>query len=190
MKREICEYLVDSFVDYAGKKHHIVVCALSSSPAKRCYEKLSVSWLDDDWCANDNENIYEVLRMVQLGVAICNPDDTFEIETGQRIAHNKAKCSDAVLFSTKPGVINKGLIQGLLSQEVAFIKGNPGIVIPGYHDQKARYEKKETEKTELTNINDVEGNVIQAIIDGVDLQKCGRLAKVKIEQLNELAATM
>lgn len=190
MKREICEYLVDSFIDYAGKKHHIIVCAVSSSPAKRCYEALKVSWVDEDWNVDDCDDVYEVFRMVQLGVAICNPGDSFEMETGQKIARNKAINSDAVLFSTKPGIINKGLIQGLLVQEIEFIKGNPGIVIPGYHDSKARYEKKQAEKTELTNINDAEGNVIQAIIDGVDLQKCGRLAKVKIEQLNELAATM
>lgn len=190
MKREICVYLVDSFVDYAGKKHHIVVCAVSSSPAKRHYEALKVSWVDDDYVVDDCDDVYEVLRMVQLGVAVCNPGDIFEQEIGERIAYNKAINSAAVLFSTKPGVINKGLVQGLLAQEVEFIKSNPGIVIPGYHDQKARYEKKQAEKTELTNINDVEGNVIQAIIDGVDLQKCGRLAKVKIEQLNELATTM
>lgn len=190
MKREICEYIVDSFDDYAGKKHHIVICAVSSSPDKRCCEKLGVGWLDDYWYTYDNQDVYEVLRMVRLGVAVCNPEDPFDMETGQRIAYRKAKGSEPSLFSTKPGVINKGLVQGLLAQEVVFIKNNPGIVIPGYHDSKARYDKKQAEKKELATLSDVEGNVIQAIIDGVDIQKLERLAKAKIGQLNELATTM
>lgn len=32
MKQDIAEYLVDSFVDFKGDVHQVVLCALSQSP--------------------------------------------------------------------------------------------------------------------------------------------------------------
>lgn len=187
MKREICEYLIDSFVDYAGMKHNFIICAVSTTPEEKWGSILKVGWADKSGYTYESDT---VVRMVQIGVSICNPADLFEIDKGQIIAHNKAVNAEPALFSTKPGLINKGLIQGLLMQEAEFIKSNPGKVIAGYHETKAKYDKKQAEEAALKAITDTEGNVIQAIIDGIDLQKCKCLAKVKIEQLNELATTM
>ena len=34
MKQDIAEFLVDSFIDYKGDEHKVVLCALSQTPEK------------------------------------------------------------------------------------------------------------------------------------------------------------
>lgn len=181
MKREICEYFVDSFDDYAGKKHQIIVCAVSTAPViNTIYDNMVVGVVDKGYYLRER-NIYAVVRIVRLGIAICNPEDVFDMERGQGIAYNKAKNSSPVLFSSKPGIINKGLIQGLLVQEAGFIKESPGRAIAGYNDAKAKYEKIKSIEKELESLTPEEREVIRLSAEGINLQKCIRLSKLKDE---------
>ena len=48
MKQDIPEYLVDSFIDYKGDVHQIVLCALSQSPESIDSDNLMVAWSDGE----------------------------------------------------------------------------------------------------------------------------------------------
>ena len=47
MKQDIATYLVDSFVDYAGKEHKIIACALSQTPEDSSHN-LKVCWVGSE----------------------------------------------------------------------------------------------------------------------------------------------
>ena len=189
MKREICSYVTDSFNDFEGKTHYITVCAVSNSPIQSSYESLSVCYTNGEYIRGEND-IFEVCRTLSIGVAICNPSDVFNTETGKKIAYNKAINSDPVLYAIKAGVINTGLVEGLIKQEVNFIKANPGIIISGYHNKKLLYEEKKALIAKLASLSKKEEIIVQAIIDGEDLQKYINLAKIKMEQLHEMGESM
>ena len=82
MKQDIATYLVDSFIDYAGKEHKLVACALSQTPEDSNHA-LKVCWVDSEDKALNGANIYhDVYRLVTIGIAVCNPEDNFNEETG------------------------------------------------------------------------------------------------------------
>ena len=56
MKQDIATYLVDSFIDFEGKEHKFVACALSQSPEGP--DRLMVGWTDDFDKMNSKEDLY------------------------------------------------------------------------------------------------------------------------------------
>ena len=123
MKQDIATYLVDSFIDYAGKEHKLVACALSQTPEDSDHT-LKVCWLNSEDGALCNANIYHnVYRLVTIGVAVCNPEDNFDEETGKKIAYNKAANIEYAprIYTTNRGVITKELVDTFLKQQVQFM---------------------------------------------------------------------
>lgn len=45
MKQDVATYLMDSFIDFAGKEHKIIACALSQTPEASDYT-LRVGWVN------------------------------------------------------------------------------------------------------------------------------------------------
>lgn len=187
MKQDIATYLVDSFIDYAGKEHKLVACALSQTPEDSDYN-LKVCWVDSEAKALNGANIYhDVYRLVTIGVAVCNPEDNFNEETGKKIAYNKAANIEYAprLYTTNRGVITKELVDTFLKQQVQFVKENPEKVITGYLKAKADYEALEAAKKEIDNFSDEERVAFNLAANGGDLSKYTDLAKVYNKKLRK-----
>ena len=177
MKQDIAEYLVDSFVDFKGAVHQVVLCALSQSPVDpEGIEDLGICWHDGCY-VNEEAGSVDVYRTLSIGFAICNPCDTFDFEKGKRIALHKAEQMDPKLYSTTPGVINTTLVRAFLHQEMEYLKKYPGKFINGYDEAAAKFEARKTAEEELKNLSTEEAEVVQAIVNHVDLDKCIRLSK-------------
>lgn len=188
MKQDVIEYMVDSFFDYKGEEHKLVACALSESPHDG-YDYLQIAWVDIDGYADAEARPYEeVKRMVTIGIAVCNPEDTFDEEKGRSVALNKARhCPNLPkLYSPSNGAINTDLVKAFMKQELEFAKKCPGRWIKGYDEAEARFKAKEALKEEVKNLSDMEKIVLNAASNGVDVIKCAKLAqKLRDKNLNE-----
>lgn len=173
MKKNITDYLVDSFIDFEGKEHKVVICALSSSPEdKDCY-KFRAAWTCDTENDFDTDSYYtDIYRILSIGISICNPCDEFDEEKGKKIALNKAYENEPKLFSSCSGVINTTLVRAFLRQEMEHLKKYPEKFIKGYNRAKAKYEYKKEAEELLRNLDSTEAEVVQALVDGVDIDKC------------------
>lgn len=189
MKQDIAEFLTDSFIDYKGDTHQIVLCALSQSPEETEGDYLMVAWSNGDTVDESADIYHDVYRMVSLGIAICCPADNkvFSEEIGRKIAQNRAEKEVPKFVSLFPGVVNTTLVRAFLKQEMEFIKKNPEQFIVGYAEAKARYEKKLNLDKTVKNLTEEEAAVVQAAMEGVDIIKCAKLARQLLDkQIREL----
>ena len=87
MKQDVIEYMIDSFVDFKGKEHKIVACALSQSPEESEDDyKLSVGWASEDgYICVDDPDYAEVCRVVSVGISVCHPTDEFDKEREEKL---------------------------------------------------------------------------------------------------------
>ena len=153
MKEKIVT-VVSEFTDFKGLIHKFVIAAVSMPVDAEIdiYEDDKIV----DWASAD--------KVVKLGVAVCNPADQYSEEKGKMIAINKAKsCSDYALYATLPGMINTAVVDALIKQEIEFIKNNPVRVIPGYIDEKEKFEKRQAFKAALDALTEEERSVYNAM---------------------------
>ena len=185
MKQDIATYKIDSFVDYAGKEHKIIACALSESP-KSDTHCLKVGWIDNiDMLDNQDHLNHDVYRMVSIGVAVCNPTDEYNEEAGKKIAYGKAANMENVprIYAHSKGIITKKLVDTFLNQQVEFFKENPETLIPGYNNAKANYEAICKAQNEIDNLNDEERLVFNLATKGFNFSKYIDLAKVYVRKI-------
>lgn len=177
MKRDIETYRISKFTDYKGDSHSVVICAISQTP-ETISSNLIVGWTDDGCEFDYNRDPYcDIVRTVSVGISICHPADKFDEEIGKRIARNKALEAIPVLYATEKGIINRLLVEGLIQQELEFLKRNPGKYIKGYDEAQEKYKTANKLKKELDNLSNDEASVIEAILNGINLDKCIQLAK-------------
>lgn len=184
MKQDIAEYLVDSFVDFKGDVHQVVLCALSQSPESIDSDNLMVAWSDGETVDESADIFHDVFRMVSLGIAICCPADkkVFSEEIGKKIALNRAEKEIPKFVSIFPGVVNTTLVRAFLSQEMEFIKKNPEQFIVGYAEAKERYDKKVNFEKTIQNLSEAEASIVEHAIKGVDILKCAKLARQLLDR--------
>ena len=155
MKEKIVT-VISEFTDFRGKVHKFVVAAVSM-PVDAEIEIYGESEVID-WTSAE--------KAVKLGVAVCNPIDEYSEEKGKMIAINKAKnSSDYALYATLPGMINTAVVNALVAQEVEFIKNNPARVIPGYLDEKEKFEKRQEFANKLAELTEEEKAIYEAMKD-------------------------
>lgn len=185
MKQDIAEFLVDSFIDYKGDEHKVVLCALSQTPEKSIDDdSLMVVW-SNGYDVDENADIYhEVLRTVSLGIAICCPADkkAFSEEIGKKIALNRAEKSIPKFVSLEPGVVNTTVVRAFLEQEMAFVKKCPEKFIKGYEEAKAHYNKKLNLDKTVKNLSPEEAEVVEFAMNGIDILKCAKLARQLLDR--------
>lgn len=185
MKQDIAEFLVDSFIDYKGDEHKVVLCALSQTPEKNIDDdSLMVVW-SNGYDVDENADIYhEVLRTVSLGVAICCPADkkAFSEEIGKKIALNRAEKSIPKFVSLEPGVVNTTVVRAFLEQEMAFVKRCPEKFIKGYDEAKTHYNKKLNLDKTVKNLSPEEAEVVEFAMNGIDILKCAKLARQLLDR--------
>lgn len=180
MKQDFVQYLHDSFVDYAGVKHEFVVVAVSQDLSDDDFTITEYS----QWDQMDRATI---LKKVTLGIAFCNPCDDFDLEQGVEIATGRAYKSEKGLYSTEKGYINTELVSAFLAREITFIKNNPGKYIAGYNKAEQKYQEKMHVIETLKNLNSSENAVIDAYLNGIDVNKCTKLAQKIIDLgINEI----
>lgn len=184
MKQDIAEYLVDSFVDFKGDVHQVVLCALSQSPESIDSDSLMVAWSDGETVDDSADIFHDVFRMVSLGIAICCPADkkVFSEEIGKKIALNRAEKEIPKFVSLFPGVVNTTLVRAFLSQEMEFIKKNPEQFIVGYAEAKERYDKKVNFDKTIQNLSEAEATIVEHAMKGVDILKCAKLARQLLDR--------
>ena len=155
MKEKIVT-VISEFTDFRGKVHKFVVAAVSM-PVDAEIEIYGESEVVD-WTSAE--------KAVKLGVAVCNPVDEYDEEKGKMIAINKARnTSDYALYATLPGMINTAVVNALVAQEVEFIKNNPARVIPGYLDEKEKFEKRQEFAKKLAELTEEEKAIYEAMKD-------------------------
>jgi hypothetical protein len=155
MKEKIVT-VISEFTDFRGKVHKFVVAAVSM-PVDAEIEIYGESEVVD-WTSAE--------KAVKLGVAVCNPVDEYSEEKGKMIAINKARnTSDYALYATLPGMINTAVVNALVAQEVEFIKNNPARVIPGYLDEKEKFEKRQEFAKKLAELTEEEKAIYEAMKD-------------------------
>ena len=184
MKQDVAEYLVDSFVDFKGDVHQVVLCALSQSPESIDSDNLMVAWSDGETVDDSADIFHDVFRMVSLGIAICCPADkkVFSEEIGKKIALNRAEKEVPKFVSIFPGVVNTTLVRAFLSQEMEFIKKNPEQFIVGYAEAKERYDKKVNFEKTIENLSEAEATIVEHAMKGVDILKCAKLARQLLDR--------
>ena len=186
MKQDIETYLVDSFKDYAGKEHTLVACALSQSPENELDSTLKVGWVNNaDRLHTDAYLCHDVYRMVTIGIAICNPEDAFDLERGKHIAYNKAANIEHLprIYTPNKGVITKEIVDVFLKQQVQFVKENPEKLIKGYLEAKKAYEETQKAKVAIENLSEDEKVAFNLAVKGFDLSKYMNLAKIYVKKL-------
>lgn len=171
MNKEHSEIYKDSFVDYAGKTHHFVIAAISSmlpskteqlkeNPLQDVNESITYEVIGKINNTNLEEHLSNVVKVVKIGVSICNPEDKFDEKVGALKAIARAKNAKPALFSTNNGFINSHVVKALLEQEATYIKNNPENFIEGYTEMKLRYLKKQEMTKLASEFSDVEKEVV------------------------------
>lgn len=149
--KERVEYRIDSFIDYANIERKFIMAAVSQ---------------EVDAAITDYSAVHcDGVKKLSIGVAICNPEDEFNEEVGKTIALGKArKGNKHAFYSTDSGLINRGVVNALLDQEVAFFKQCPGKYIAGYNTAKEVYELDSRMVEVELNLNDKERECLDTLL--------------------------
>lgn len=150
--KERIQHHVDFFIDFEGNKHQIVLVAISTvlpntlekagenienfSPCTPIYYQIT-SFVDDYGTLDFYED--DLKKVLSIGVAICNPEDNFDLNKGIAKATGRARKNAPIMWVNKPGIINTKMVKALLEQEADYIKDNPDTVIKGYSEREKKY---------------------------------------------------
>lgn len=127
-KQKFVDYREGSFVDYEGKDHYFVVCAVL------------------------RENIVagNLTRLLSFGVSFCNPVDKHNNELGKKIAYGRSvKAGNTNVLLGRAGLLNIETVKHILDNEANHVKQYPEQYSVAYAKAKERYEK--TQKIALYN---------------------------------------
>ena len=122
-KQKLVDYREGSFIDFEGKDHYFVVCAVL------------------------RENI---VRILSFGVSFCNPVDKHNKELGKKIAYGKSVSSrNTNVLVGRAGLLNIETVKYILDNEVNHVKQYPEQYSVAYAKAKDKYEKSKAlaEKT-------------------------------------------
>ena len=165
--KEVVEYLCDSFVDFEGKIHNFVLCAVSKvDPNVEIF-------------FNDDDTFCDTVRTLTLGCSVCNTVDEYDEELGKKIAYNRAASDKAMptIVSTLPGVINTAVVKALLRQEADYIKRDPNCIISGYNDKMKKVQAKKEAEEQYKQMTAEEQLLVEYAKKGLDLDYYARLAQ-------------
>ena len=165
--KEVVEYLCDSFVDFEGKIHNFVLCAVSKvDPNVEIF-------------FNDDDTFCDTVRTLTLGRSVCNTVDEYDEELGKKIAYNRAALDKTMptIVSTLPGVINTAVVKALLRQEADYIKRDPNCIISGYNDKMKKVQAKKEAEEQYKQMTAEEQLLVEYAKKGLDLDYYARLAQ-------------
>ena len=132
VKQKFVDYREGSFVDFEGKDHYFVVCAVLRESTIR-------------------EN---VTRILSFGVSFCNPVDKHNNELGKKIAYGKSISGrNTNILLGRAGLLNIEAVKYILDNETNHVKQYPEQYSVSYAKAKDKYEKAKVlaQKTALYN---------------------------------------
>lgn len=132
VKQKLVDYREGSFIDFEGKDHYFVVCAVLKESTIR-------------------EN---VTRILSFGVSFCNPVDKHNNELGKKIAYGKSVSDrNTNVLLGRAGLLNIETVKYILDNEVSHVKQYPEQYSVSYAIAKEKYEKAKAiaQKTALYN---------------------------------------
>ena len=119
-KQKLVDYREGSFVDFEGKDHYFVVCAVLRESTIR-------------------EN---VTRILSFGVSFCNPVDKHNNELGKKIAYGKSVSDrNTNVLLGRAGLLNIETAKYIFNNEVAHVKQYPEQYSTSYAKAREKYEK-------------------------------------------------
>ena len=120
VKQKLVDYREGSFVDFEGKDHYFVVCAVLRESTIR-------------------EN---VTRILSFGVSFCNPVDKHNNELGKKIAYGKSvSARNTNVLLGRAGLLNVEAVKYILDNETNHVKQYPEQYSVSYAKAKDKYEK-------------------------------------------------
>lgn len=120
VKQKLVDYREGSFVDFEGKDHYFVVCAVLKESTIR-------------------EN---VTRILSFGVSFCNPVDKHNNELGKKIAYGKSVSDrNTNVLLGRAGLLNIEAVKYILDNETNHVKQYPEQYSTSYAKAKDKYEK-------------------------------------------------
>lgn len=120
VKQKFVDYREGSFVDFEGKDHYFVVCAVLRESTIR-------------------EN---VTRILSFGVSFCNPVDKHNNELGKKIAYGKSISDrNTNILLGRAGLLNIEAVKYILDNETNHVKQYPEQYSVSYAKAKDKYEK-------------------------------------------------
>lgn len=120
VKQKLVDYREGSFVDFEGKDHYFVVCAVLRERTIR-------------------EN---VTRILSFGVSFCNPVDKHNNELGKKIAYGKSvSARNTNVLLGRAGLLNVEAVKYILDNETNHVKQYPEQYSVSYAKAKDKYEK-------------------------------------------------
>lgn len=131
-KQKFVDYREGSFVDYEGKDHYFVVCAV----------------------LRENLVTGNLTRLLSFGVSFCNPVDKHNNEFGKKIAYGRSvKDGNINILLGRAGLLNIETVKHILDNEANHVKQYPEQYSAAYAKAKDKYEKAIAlaQKTALCN---------------------------------------
>lgn len=131
-KQKFVDYREGSFIDFEGKDHYFVVCAV----------------------LKENTILGNLTRILSFGVSFCNPVDKHNNELGKKIAYGKSVSDrNTNVLMGRAGLLNIDTVKYILDNEVNHVKQYPEQYSMAYAKAKEKYEKTKAlvQKTALYN---------------------------------------
>lgn len=120
VKQKLVDYREGSFVDFEGKDHYFVVCAVLRESTIRG----------------------NVTRILSFGVSFCNPVDKHNNELGKKIAYGKSVSDrNTNVLLGRAGLLNIEAVKYILDNETNHVKQYPEQYSISYAKAKDKYEK-------------------------------------------------
>lgn len=175
--KEYIEYIEESLFDFEGKNHPFILVAISSELPKtlKNYGKTFLDMSEDtpiyyEVCSyiedyGTDEYSSDLKKVLRIGLAICNPVDKFDRDKGIAKATARARKSEPVIWTNKPGIINTKMVKALLEQEAKYIKDNPAIVIKGYSEREQKFLYDQNMKKLETNFDDSDKAIVSKALN-------------------------
>ena len=131
-KQKFVDYREGSFIDFEGKDHYFVVCAV----------------------LKESTILGNLTRVLSFGVSFCNPVDKHNNELGKKIAYGKSvNVKNTNVLMGRAGLLNIETVKYILDNEVNHVKQYPEQYSVAYAIDKEKYEKSKAlaQKTALYN---------------------------------------
>lgn len=132
IKQKFVDYREGNFIDFEGKDHYFVICAV--------LREGTVSG--------------HLTRILSFGVSFCNPVDKHNNELGKKIAYGKSiSIKNTNVLAGRAGLLNIETVKYILDNEVNHVKQYPEQYSVAYAKAKEKYEKSKAlaQKTALYN---------------------------------------
>lgn len=164
MKNDIVSYELGTFIDFKSNERLVVACAVSQS-VDNDSKALVAKWVGSP----EAEDLYTIIRVISIGIAVYNAEDPFSLEQGKELALKRAYDAKPTLFITQGGVFNKATTSELLKKAIENFSKHPETIITGYIEAATKYADIKKSEEAINVMSEEEMKVVDALNNGVDV---------------------